>query len=128
MKKEKEAIKLCKAGNRIAAIRLLREFNPKMGLKEGLEWANKKFPLPPPKTKAAVGAMVQYCGHDGVFVADIFDFSGVCVIRAPRAVTPDNILRPAEDATHHLQDYPAAGFWRPDIGVFVVPRDQLTVL
>jgi hypothetical protein len=28
-------------------------------------------------------------------------------------------------ATHHVVDFPSSGFWRPDLGVFVVPEDQV---
>jgi len=76
-------------------------------------------------SEAAMGALVQYCGHDGCFIADIFEVAGANVVRASRPITPDNLLRPADEATHHLLDMPTAGFWRPDLGVFVVPKDQV---
>lgn len=71
------------------------------------------------------GAHVQYCGHDGWFIADIYAIGNVYVVRANGKVTADNLTRPATGATHHLVDFPEAGFWRPDIGVFVVPRKQV---
>jgi len=79
-------------------------------------------------SKAKMGATVQYCGHDGTFVADIFKIGNVNVIKANGLVTPGNIRRPAQKATHHLVDFPSAGFWRPDIGIFVVPQAQLEEL
>lgn len=81
-------------------------------------------------SSAKMGATVLYCGHAGTFVADIFDVAGANVVRANGRVTADNLNRanPDERATHHLIDFPQAGFWRPDIGVFVVPRDQVLEL
>jgi len=79
-------------------------------------------------SKAKMGATVQYCGHDGTFVADIFRVGNVNVVKANGPVTPDSIRRPAQNATHHLMDFPLAGFWRPDIGVFVVPKAQVKEL
>ena|ERR1700761_2501519 len=79
--------------------------------------------------KTAVGAKVMYCGHNGWFAADIVTVAGALVVRASCAVTGDNIKRDSlSEATHHLSDFPVAGFWRPDLGVFVVPEDQVTVL
>lgn len=79
-------------------------------------------------SKAAMGAVVQYCGHDGTFIADIFEIDGVNVVRTSFSVTLDKLERPAVNATHLLKDYPRAGFWRPDLGVFVVPGNQVTEL
>ena len=79
-------------------------------------------------SKAKMGTIVQYCGHDGFFVADIFKVGNVNVVKANGPVTPDSIRRPAQNATHHLVDFPSAGFWRPDIGVFVVPKAQVKEL
>lgn len=75
-------------------------------------------------SKAKMGATVQYCGHNGTFVADIYQVGNANVIRANGKVTPDNIDRPAKDATHHLSDYPDPGYWNPNLGVFVVPEKQ----
>lgn len=71
------------------------------------------------------GARVHYCGHDGTFAADLYEIEGAVVVRASAPVTPGDLDRPARDATHHLSDFPAAGFWRPDLGVFVVPAAQV---
>jgi hypothetical protein len=79
-------------------------------------------------SKAKMGARVAYCGHDGYFVADIFEIEGVNVVRANGKVSGDSIIRPADAATHHLSDFPGPGFWRPDLGVFVVPSDQVKEL
>ena len=79
-------------------------------------------------SKAKMGAKVQYCGHDGTFIADVFLVAGVNVVRANGPVTSGNLARPAKGATHHLMDFPEAGFWRPDIGVFVVPKNQVEEL
>ena len=79
-------------------------------------------------SEAAIGAMVRYCGHNGTFVADIFRIAGVNVIRANGPVTMKTLTRPAKAPTHQLEDFPQAGFWRPDLGVFVVPEAQVTKL
>ena len=79
-------------------------------------------------SKAKMGAVVQYCGHNGTFIADIFEVAGANVVRANGPVTGGNLMRPAKGATHHLQDFPVGGFWRPDLGTFVVPENQVTEL
>lgn len=79
-------------------------------------------------SKPAMGAQVLYCGHQGSFLADIFEIDGVNVVRAAgEPVTAGNIDRKAIP-THHLSDFPRAGFWRPDLGVFVVPSAQVKKL
>ncbi len=75
-----------------------------------------------------MGAKVQFCGHDGWFIADIFEVAGANVVRATREVNGGNLNRPAKGATHHLEDFPKPGFWRPDLGVFVVPKSQVKEL
>ena len=76
-----------------------------------------------------IGALVKYCGHEGVFQADIFGVARACVVRANGPVRLDNIDRNrVNDATHHLLDFPELGFWRPDLGVFVVPANQIREL
>lgn len=79
-------------------------------------------------SQSKMGARVQYCGHDGWFVADIFRVGSCNVVRASGPVRTDKLNRPAKVCTHHLVDYPEAGFWRPDLGVFVVPEKQVTEL
>lgn len=79
-------------------------------------------------SKSKMGALVAYCGHNGSFVADIFEIAGANVVRANGKVTPSNIRRPLDGSeTHHLSDSKPC-FWRPDLGVFVVPKDQVTEL
>ena len=80
--------------------------------------------------KPAIGAVVRYCGHDGVFIADIFLIDKVNVVRANGPVNPGNIKRKGElgKATHQLSDFPACGYWGAERGVFVVPEKQVTVL
>lgn len=72
------------------------------------------------------GALVQYCGHDGYFIADIWVVGNCNVVRANGKVDAGKLIRPADGATHHVSDYPMPGFWRPDLGVFVVPESQVT--
>lgn len=75
---------------------------------------------------AKMGARVKYCNHEGWFVADIFQIACVNVVKANGPVTGDNIIRTEmETITHTMSDFPEAGFWRPDIGVFVVPVAQV---
>lgn len=77
-------------------------------------------------SKSCAGARVRYCNHAGWFVADIWSVGNTNVVRANGPVTADNINRDELDRiTHHLADFPIAGFWRPDIGVFVVPQSQV---
>lgn len=80
------------------------------------------------KSVAAIGATVQYGGHDATFIADIFEIEGAAVVRANGPVTMQNVHRPAKGVTHHVLDFPKVGFWRPDLGVFVVPKDQVRIL
>jgi hypothetical protein len=80
-------------------------------------------------SKAAIGARVLYCNHSGYFIADIFEVEGVNVVRANGKVTPGNLIRTSPDScTHHMTDFPKTGFWRPDLGVFVVPKSQVKAL
>jgi hypothetical protein len=76
-----------------------------------------------------VGAIVQYCGHRGVFVADVLQVAGAVVVRANRDVERI-LLRNDEDAyaraDFHLSDSPGPVFWRPRDGFFVVPTGNLT--
>lgn len=73
----------------------------------------------------AMGAVVQFCGHDARFVADIYVIEGACVVRANGPLNDKTLSRLATGATHRIDDFPKAGFWRPDLGVFVVPKRQV---
>lgn len=75
-----------------------------------------------------MGAVVQFCGHDGTFIADIFNINGVNVVVANGEVTTENLTRPAKGATHHLNDFPQEGCWKPHRGFFVVPERQVKEL
>lgn len=77
---------------------------------------------------SAIGALVRYCGHNGLFIADIVEVEGAVCVRANGPVTPANLERPAQGATHHLVDFPKAGLWQPDRGIFVVPAAQVRKL
>lgn len=78
-------------------------------------------------SKAKSGALVQYCGHNAMFIADIYEINGVNVVRANGPVDK-HLIRPAKEPTHHMVDFPRAGFWKPDLGVFVVPSKQVREL
>lgn len=77
--------------------------------------------------KGYAGAQVAYCGHAGSFIADIWVVGNANVVRANGPVTTANIDRKSKP-THHISDFPLPGFWRPDLGVFVVPEKQVTKL
>ena len=80
-------------------------------------------------SKPAMGARVRYCNHAGTFIANIFVVGNCNVVRANGPVTYENLDRaPLDGATHYLRDFPTAGFWRPDLGVFVVPFGQVQSL
>jgi hypothetical protein len=76
--------------------------------------------------KGMIGAKVGFCGHQGYFLADIMQVANAWVVRANGPVSPDNIIRQDvdEEATHWVMDT-YGGFWRPDLGVFVVPNNGL---
>lgn len=81
-------------------------------------------------TKAGTGKRVRYCGHNAWFVADVFEVEGACVVRAPEPINLQTISRADEEALsiicdYHMIDGPGRCFWRPELGVFVVPSKQL---
>jgi hypothetical protein len=81
--------------------------------------------------QGAVGAVVRYCGHKGTFMADIILVAGAAVVRAGGPVTGETLNRNVESyeaATHHLVDFPQAGYWNAQLGVFVVPATQVRPL
>lgn len=86
--------------------------------------SKKKQPF---KSKGRVGAIVRYCGHDATFVADVIEVGTACVVIANGDIN-ENLMRPATKASHHLVDFPKAGYWNPRKGVFVVPSDQVVLL
>lgn len=70
--------------------------------------------------------------HDLVFMADLYDVAGAMVVRANGPVVRGkNALAPPLAATimgsvtHELLDDHGAGFWREDLGVFVVNKIYL---
>lgn len=82
-------------------------------------------------TKSKTGAIVRFCNHRGVFAADVYVIEGAVIVRASGPVTPANINR-SEDAysaaTHWIHDFPKPCFWRPELGLFVVPAEQAVTL
>jgi hypothetical protein len=91
-------------------------------------------PLPPvTETKSirvpkmsCTAAHVMFCGHAGWFIADLYAVGGAVVIRANGHIMPEALIRGRnEEATHHVTDFPDIGFWRPDLGVLVVPAQQV---
>lgn len=70
--------------------------------------------------------------HDLVFAADLFQVGTAMVVRANGPIMRgDNAFpRAAKFCEHHaptheLHDDQGSGFWREDLGVFVVPADRL---
>lgn len=81
--------------------------------------------------KAKMGALVRYCGHNNcTFVADVWEIENVNVVVA-NGDLQKHLKRDEEQyqrATHHLHDFPAAGYWKPNRGIFVVPKKQVEEL
>lgn len=79
--------------------------------------------------KSGVGVTVVYCGHDASFLADIIEVAGACVVIAASPVGDRTLTRPASPrATHHLVDWPKAGYWSPNKGLFIVPNAQVRLI
>lgn len=79
------------------------------------------------------GALVHMIPHDLVFSADLFEIAGAMVVRAngPLHVGVNCWKSSApfcdrHQPTHELHDDHGTGFWRDDLGVFVVPSHLLT--
>lgn len=78
------------------------------------------------------GAIVHMIPHDLVFQADLYEVAGAIVIRANGPIIRDGNAWPSRkfcehhQPTHELLDDHGTGFWREDLGVFVVPADRLT--
>lgn len=75
-------------------------------------------------SQPAMGAHVRLCGHAGWFLADIWKVGNANVVIASGSITPEG-LRRDNLATHHLVDFPTAGYWNPTRGIFIVPADQV---
>lgn len=72
-------------------------------------------------SKAKMGAVVLYCGHDASFVADVYRVGNVNVIIANGHID-HHLERPAsKDCTHHIDDNVSC-VWKPHKGFFVVPH------
>jgi hypothetical protein len=79
------------------------------------------------------GATVHMIPHDLVFQADLFEVAGAIVVRANGPIVRGGIAWPRSapfwshhQPTHDLRDDHGTGFWREDLGVFVVPKDLVT--
>lgn len=74
-----------------------------------------------------MGALVRYCGHKGVFIADIHHIAGAVVIRGNPNI--EKVLSRSdsdyEAADYHLLDFPGPIYWNPRDGIFVVPKGNL---
>jgi hypothetical protein len=82
------------------------------------------------KAQMLMGVNVQFCGHNGYFIADVRRVAGAVAIQAAGPVSPDNLVRDNNfgRATHIVVDFPVPGLWKPALGVFVVPEDQFREL
>lgn len=72
---------------------------------------------------------IQYCGHRGYFMADVFRMGDTICVRAKKPVTPDSLIRKdfnPESCHFHIQDSPYPGGWWPHLGLFLIPKYQLT--
>lgn len=81
--------------------------------------------------KARMGARVRFCGHvNAWFVADIYEIEGVNVVVANGDLKKflHRNKEEYDDATHHMVDFPKAGYWKESRGFFVVPKDQVKEL
>lgn len=74
---------------------------------------------------AGIGRTVRYCGHDASFVADITAVGTAYVVRHAGPLTMQNVTRPAGRCDVHMVESASGQFWRPDLGVFVIPQDRL---
>jgi len=68
--------------------------------------------------------------HDLVFQADLFEIAGAMVVRANGPLKRHGNAWPTSQIgmprpTHELHDDHGTGFWRDDLGVFVVPAGLL---
>jgi hypothetical protein len=72
------------------------------------------------------GARVHMLSHGLVFSADLYEVEGAMVVRANGPLTPRNTWRANDDGwmepTHELLDDHGSGFWREDLGIFVVAK------
>ena len=79
------------------------------------------------------GATVHMIPHDLVFQADIYEVGGAIVVRANGMIVRGVNAFPRSSTfcanhppTHELHDDHGRGFWREDLGIFVVPPDCFT--
>lgn len=75
-----------------------------------------------------IGAVIRYCGHVGCFTADVYTVGNAVVVNAGGPLFMENLDRSPQtwdNADYHLIDFPVAGFWKPQKGIFVVPASQL---
>jgi hypothetical protein len=79
------------------------------------------------------GATVHMLPHDLVFQADLFEIAGAMVVRANGPIERHGNAWPASQVdmpkpTHELLDDHGSGFWRDDLGIFVVTKDLVRAL
>jgi hypothetical protein len=65
--------------------------------------------------------------HNLVFQADIFEVAGA-IVRDVNAWSRSAKFCEHHQPTHELRDDHGTGFWREDLGVFVIPADCLVAL
>lgn len=80
------------------------------------------------------GARVHCVPYGYVFAADIFKVGSAFVVRANGPIVQGENAWPVERfcashrPTHELLDDLGKGFWREDLGIFVIPEDKLREL
>lgn len=81
------------------------------------------------------GAIMHMIPHDLVFNADLFEVAGAIVVRANGPIVRDGNAWPRSakfcehhQPTHELRDDHGTGFWREELGVFVVPSHLVVAL
>lgn len=68
---------------------------------------------------------------DRSFIADIHEVAGAYVVRASGPVNGGTLNRGLSGSgspTHHITDFPVAGYWNENLGLFVVPAEQVTII
>lgn len=69
------------------------------------------------------GAIVYFMNYDVVAPADIYQVGNARVVRTPQTLGEYQNAPLDLKPTHAIHSTGIVEFWRPDLGVFVVPED-----
>lgn len=69
------------------------------------------------------GAIVYFMNYDVVAPADIYQVGNARVVRIPMSLDEYRVMSLDLKPTHAIRSTGIMEFWRPDLGVFVVPED-----